>query len=743
MKVRRREFIGAVGGALASVSAPVVNSTAQALEMSSQATQPTPTVETSYTVSGGGIAVEISSRGEIVGVSLTGKKIHRALQGHSALSDSQLNGQMTSAKLPDGGVEFRKPLSFQRGFRAASLVERFLPTPYSVRWEVDVECGATRLPWPPFTQMEPWSTAIETHLKWPEAKSAKFWTAWGDNFSSKIVENMDSSGMAWIDPTVPQPFREMQLFYGSYYFAGPAFSVPIATIIEEANDSGVSLALSPEDALLDVRLKTDGEGSITFSRLDNRISKEKPVRFAMDLIAHDGDWRAAMAWMVKRYPDYFNPPNPKTYEIAGTAAYSAFTGELDANKFKKMAYRVNWLASFDFPWYGMYLPPVAEDTEWMSLYGRGLTSKRKMNDYCRRMREVGFHVLCYFNTTDMGYMIEFPPRPLSSLDESRPLWTDPNAFVYTKLASSIVYREDGQPLRGGDGTVIMDPGDPACQNFILEQVTRHARELPYASGICVDQIQWLPHFNYRADDGVTWVNTEVGHLKGVSARAMITSYKDILVKIGPIMHSADKVLYVNTQIRRLDLMREVDGIFDEFGYDGFNLNQDSFIGVLKPVIVWTFDKAQLQPDPDAFFQRHLFLGAFPMVPYPENDHSILPDEWAERFYMDYGPLLDELRGRKWVLKPHVIEVEGSAAKANIFQTPRGFAAPVTFGGQAESVAVMVRGLPPVASPQDYQIETLLPGSSEWNAVKFRKVAGGLAITVPLSRGCAMVRFVQT
>jgi hypothetical protein len=104
--------------------------------------------------------------------------------------------------------------------------------------------------------------------------------------------------------------------------------------------------------------------------------------------------------------------------------------------------------------------------------------------------------------------------------------------------------------------------------------------------------------------------------------------------------------------------------------------------------------------------------------------------------------LDELRGRQWILKPHVIEVEHSAAKANIFQTPKGLAVPVTFGGKAASVAVMVRGLPPVVSPQDYRIEAILPGSSEWKAVQFCKVAGGLAITVPLSRGCALVRLVQ-
>ena len=259
MKIRRREFIGVVGGALASVSAPAVNSAVRAPETSSQAAQPAPTLEKSYTVSGGGIAVEISSQGKIIGVTLTGKKLHRALQGHTALAECELNGEVTSTKLPGGGVEFHKPISFQRGYRAASLVERFLPTRDSVRWEIEIQ-----------GENEPWATPIETRLKWPEAMSVKFWTSWGDDYSGKIVESMNSSGKGWSDPTVPQAFREMDLPYGGYCLSAPGFSVPIATVIDEAEDSGVSLALSPEDALIEVRLKTDAEGSIAFSPIEQQ-----------------------------------------------------------------------------------------------------------------------------------------------------------------------------------------------------------------------------------------------------------------------------------------------------------------------------------------------------------------------------------------------------------------------------------------------------------------------------------------
>ena len=741
MKVRRREFIGVVGGALASVSAPAVNSAARPPELSSPAAQRDPTVRKGHTVSGGGIALELSSQGNIIGITLTGKKLHRALQGHTALAECELNGEVTSVELPNGGVEFRKPLSFQRGFRAATLVERFLPTADSVRWEIEIQGGVTRSPWPPFSNTEPWGTAIETHLKWPEAKAAKFWTSWGDNLSSKIVDKMDSSGMGWTDPTVPQPFREMQLWYGGFYISGMGFSVPIATVIDGVNDAGVSLALSPEDALVDLRLDTDEEGTLTFSRLDNKISPEKPVRFAMDLVAHEGDWRPGLGWMVKRYPDYFNPANSTADEVSGGGAYSAFTGDLDADKFKKMAYRVNWLASFDWPYVGMYLPPVPEGTEWKSWYNKA-TSTRVIDDYCRRMRAMGFYVLCYFNISEFGTKIKFPPPP-SKVTNEADLWKDPNAFLYNKLGTSILYGEDGKPIWSWYDEVAVDPGDSAFHDFIVELAARHVKEIPHCSGIAIDRMDRLMRFNHRADDGETWLSVGVGHFEGRPARSLVNSWKMTLSKIGPIMHNAGKAIYGNTHYKRLDVMREVDGIFDEHGFLGFNLNQDSFLGVLKPVIAWTNDKTQLQPDPDAFFQRHLFMGAFPMVPYPENDHAILPDEWADRCYTDYGPLMDEVRGRKWVLTPHVIEVEHSTAKANIFQTPKGFAVPVTFGGKAGSVAVIIRGLPPVASPQDYRIEAIVPGSSDWKAVEFRKVAGGLALTVPLTRGCAMVRLAHT
>jgi hypothetical protein len=62
---------------------------------------------------------------------------------------------------------------------------------------------------------------------------------------------------------------------------------------------------------------------------------------------------------------------------------------------------------------------------------------------------------------------------------------------------------------------------------------------------------------------------------------------------------------------------------------------------------------------------------FGPCPFPGNDHIVLPDEWNERQYLDYGSLFDQLRGRKWLLKPGMARVDGGAAEVNVFETKAG------------------------------------------------------------------------
>ena len=157
-------------------------------------------------------------------------------------------------------------------------------------------------------------------------------------------------------------FRDRTFYYGSVplryaratnYWYMPIFNdvfcIPMATVAEEGNDVGMSIALSPDDTLLDMTMDTTAAGGIKFSRLFRRITEQAPVDFAMDLTAHEPDWRGGLRWMTERYPSYFHPPLARAGELGGTAAYSTYEGDLDVEKYKAHGFDGELEDGFRFP----------------------------------------------------------------------------------------------------------------------------------------------------------------------------------------------------------------------------------------------------------------------------------------------------------------------------------------------------------------------------------------------------------
>ena len=128
------------------------------------------------------------------------------------------------------------------------------------------------------------------------------------------------------------------------------------------------------------------------------------------------------------------------------------------------------------------------------------------------------------------------------------------------------------------------------------------------------------------------------------------------------------------------------------------------------------------------------MGVFPTAPVPGNDHAIVPSPWADRRYLEYGPLLDAIRGRKWVLAPHAVSVE-EGAKANLFRVDGGYAVPVVFGGTREKVRVELRGL----EYGDYLAEAIHPGSRKPVPIALTRDKDAVVLEAPLVRGCAVIQ----
>jgi hypothetical protein len=660
-----------------------------------------------YEVQAKGIAVKLSGDGAIAGVRLG--RLEKALSAQTTLAGYAQLDSAKAARLASGGWEFTRILRQGATDRTVTVTDRFEPAGDSVRWEIAV-----------LSQGGPWTTQIATELNYPATAATRFWTAWSDP---------EGRSDGWRDPLVLRGLANAAWTVGGRTDNAQFTAIPLATIVEPGDDAGLSVAFSPEDTILAAGLSTTSSGRVRYWRANHRLGGGRAVRFALDLTAHEADWRGGLRWMAARYPQCFEPPNPLAGQMAGCGAYSGDESAIDVAKFKNMAFRVNWKLSDDFPYMGMFIPPVKDaDEKWDRSCDEQAppnkprwTSCRRLNDYARYMKSNGFYVLNYFNVTEFGKNMSGAPARKPGDAE---LWKDPRAFLGTRLAGAI--------LLGGSATCygasVVDPGDPAFQEFILQQSQRQIRLVPDSSGICIDRLDWLERYNGNADDGASW-------LDGKPARSLCVSWNSLLARLGPQMHAAGKVIFVNPLYSRLDLLRQVDGIYTEYGQVGASLNSSALLGMRKPVLAWSYNETLRQPDPDSFFQRHLLLGAYPTAPYPWNNHCIGPEAWAEKQYLDYGPLLEAIRGKKWVLAPHCVEVAGGTAKANLFEVPGGYALPVAFGGKAVSATVRIRG---IAGLEAAGCVAIHPGVDTPARLTGKLEDGRWELAVPLVRGCAMV-----
>jgi hypothetical protein len=395
----------------------------------------------------------------------------------------------------------------------------------------------------------------------------------------------------------------------------------------------------------------------------------------------------------------------------------------------------------------MFLPPVKSGAEKWRRFGGQETSLDAMANYSAEMRRKGFYVLSYFNVAEFGARVAWPPPPPPKDTKEEDLWKNCDDFLQAKLAAAILRVPDrmkpealaasiypktrvgGYFFTWEDG-IVMDCGEKNYQDYLLGQARRHLENISDASGICIDRMDWTRMYNEQHDDGESW-------MEGRPARSLIWSWHNLMDQLGPLLHAAGKVVFVNNHVKRIDLLRHADGIFDEFCPGTAAMNTTGLLAICKPALGWVGGEGAFGNEPDSVMQKYLYLGIYPMAPFPANDHSLAPSARMDRLYLDYGPLLDSMRGKKWVLAPHAVEVKDAAAKANLFEVPGGYVCPVVLGGEAKAVDVALRNLRNISGKS--VAEVLHPGEDQWKAVEAQFRDQALHVTVPLHRGCAMMK----
>jgi hypothetical protein len=704
-----------------------------------------------YSIVTPGLSLGFDRKGQITHCTMSGGKVSKKLTGGSALIGFKPVGQVIVKRLQDGGYQFtRRMVNARRD--SCEVSDRFTPTKNSIHWEMTVISNAKN----------PWTTPLILSIKYPDAPETNFWTTWvnrslqnqkstkdsGSNLAKKLPANnsWDMPLIPWDDPLIPMGLMENCWNYGNWNYdskEGGGICIPIATMLDKNDDIGLSLVISPEQPLLWLQLKTSSDGTMLFQHNLLRLGNSHKVIFSADIVKHESDWRGGLRWMVGRYPQYFDPPNPGVNKMAGMGAYSHYQGEIDKTYFKKMSFRINWDASFEWPYFGMFFPPVKKSIWWKS-GGADVSgavdpslikniSYQSINNYSRAMLKMGFFVLNYFNLTEFGSKISETPVINKDLSKES-WWTDANTYLYRQMPEGIFRNnEDAGVVYSWGNSVVMDPGDSGVQDNLLRQARYFADNLSSSAGICIDRMDHLLRINFArgADDKVGWYNDRSGRFLGLS-------WISIMSKIGPIIHKKNKVIFVNP-VRyghRLEWFKEVDGIYDEAGFHGYALNGSGLLALRKPALMWTGSVNSIQPDADLYFQRHLYMGAYPTAPFPGNDHTIRPDPKVDQYYLDYGPLFDAIRGKKWVLAPHCVQTTTAGVKVNLFQVTDGYALPVTFGDTTSSATVIIRNLKYL---NKMTCKVLLPGSVSSEPISTNFKDGVLELKVPLSRGCALVK----
>ncbi len=681
--------------------------------------------KTAYEVKVPGFTIKLDKQGRMIGSSVMD------VSGQTRLGGCRPTGDVAVA-MANGGYAFTRRLADAQGHRA-TLTDRFTPDGNSIRWEIEIT-----------SDDKPWSAPIISRMKCAKPEKRLIWAAWGSpdfsgtqltpELAARVQAGKASVNGSWSDPLVPVGFLNRSWHYGNVAQGCPVgndfIALPLFTVLAPGSDAGLSLLLAPDDVLLTMDLAVSESGQLQFTRTNHRIGDGKTLKFTMHLVSHEASWRGGLRFMTGRYPQFFEAPNPRAHQIAGCGAYSTGEREIDVAKFKKMAFGFNWKLSDDFPYMGMFIPPVKDaDEKWTrscdeksAAYKGPTSSCRQMNDYARYMKTNGFSVLSYFNVTEFGKNM-YGRKAVANADDPD-LWKDPVAYLHGKLPNAVFDPGIGTCYKA----FITDVGDPDYLRFMLEQADRNTRMLPDTDGICIDRADWLRLYNPKADDGVSWVG-------GKPARSLFRSWITLMDKMGPQMHKADKVIFSNMMTVRLELCRELDGIYTEFGNNGNALNASALLGARKPVVAWTYNETLRQPNPDAFMQRHLHLGVFPTAPYPYNNHCINPETSADQLYLDYGPLLDAMRGKKWVLAPHCVETTTPGVKVNLFEVPGGYVVPVTFGGAADTAEVVVRN---IGGLEAMKCSGLHPGTEQAAPLEGSFKDGAMKFRIPLVRGCAMI-----
>jgi hypothetical protein len=170
----------------------------------------------------------------------------------------------------------------------------------------------------------PFTTALSTPITFAASTFSSVWTSWGKGCvnNNGATHGMCFAGGLWSEPFTPEsllPTTSARYRYGATVGATDSFTLPLVTLLDDDHDVAVSLALNPDDPLLELGLETTAN-STRFNRELLRLG-HRPVSFSAHIIGHAACWRPALLWFTRAYPPYFESWAPDAADYEGLGSY--------------------------------------------------------------------------------------------------------------------------------------------------------------------------------------------------------------------------------------------------------------------------------------------------------------------------------------------------------------------------------------------------------------------------------------
>jgi hypothetical protein len=507
-----------------------------------------------------------------------------------------------------------------------------------------------------------------------------------------------------------------------------------------------------------------------------------PLAFGGDLLLLAGDdWRPALGFAVEAYPATFaRVPGVNYSALEGLVAYADYRGgPLNMSHYQAAGLQLNWDATFPFNNHGDYLPePALPGGSWFwacapfhALPGMNASSCTNLTHaevarWYADFAAAGFATAYYSTLNQYGLYISNPgapvpknctdPPPDPAVDALLAATCATNAAVHGGALSGAAIRDVLAPdtafvFNGAGGAVGMDPGDPAWLAHLLKDMARRL-DLTPAQALCVDRGDWLGVLNPARDDGRSW-------FRGAPAASVLVTTIAASRAVVGLMHARGLPGLINDHAYRADVVAAYDGIYDEFGDTDARRSADAWLCAGGRVCsAWNHVGPPNKATWDSYLQSHLYLGIFPMIDFPFNDHSIQNGTGAAAFDA-YGPLFRALRGERTMelrARPVAVLNASSAGgrpsrwlpRANVFRVGSSRAVVALVAGDAgaaQGVVAFELAHPPAAAPRGRPAAlaavAYVPGGPPGGEPARVAQAGPgapIIVSAPMGSGCVVV-----